>query len=109
MYCSARRTDGQPCKGQAITGARVCRKHGGAAPQVRAKALERIAAAFDPALAYLLRASRQKEITAAGVTAARDLLDRAGFAAVARQEVSGPGGAPIQSEHRIVFVDAKTE
>jgi hypothetical protein len=40
--CSARRKDGQPCGNYAIIGGRVCRIHGGAAPQVRRKAKERL-------------------------------------------------------------------
>lgn len=81
MQCSATsKQSGARCKRHAIVGGSVCKMHGGGAPQTRARAQERIAQAFDPALAYLLRASRQKEINAAGVQAARDLLDRAGFA-----------------------------
>jgi len=33
--CSARRTNGEPCRAFAIVGGTVCRTHGGAAPQVR--------------------------------------------------------------------------
>lgn len=40
--CSAKRTNGQPCRGYAITGGRVCRAHGGAARQVRAAADRRV-------------------------------------------------------------------
>jgi hypothetical protein len=32
--CGATRRDGQPCQAPAIPGALVCRRHGGAAPQV---------------------------------------------------------------------------
>lgn len=41
--CRARRKDGQPCGCWAIRGGYVCRVHGGAAPQVRAKADQRLA------------------------------------------------------------------
>lgn len=43
--CRVRRTDGQPCGGWAIRGGYVCRVHGGAAPQVRAKANIRLESA----------------------------------------------------------------
>jgi|SRR5690606_17209475 len=33
--CSARRTNGQPCRAWAVTGGKVCVTHGGAARQVR--------------------------------------------------------------------------
>jgi hypothetical protein len=39
--CTARRHDGQPCGRFAIVGGTVCTTHGGAAPQVRRKALLR--------------------------------------------------------------------
>lgn len=39
---------GQPCKRPAIPGGFVCLKHGGRAPQVRAKAQERLADLIDP-------------------------------------------------------------
>jgi len=39
VRCRAHRTsDGQPCAAWSVRGAYVCVKHGGAAPQVRAKA-----------------------------------------------------------------------
>ena len=43
--CSAHRKSGQPCRNWAIRGGYVCRMHGGAAPQVRAKAAARLEAA----------------------------------------------------------------
>ena len=36
--CTARRTNGQPCKAWAIDGGFVCMAHGGSAPQVRQEA-----------------------------------------------------------------------
>ncbi len=32
MKCTAHRTNGEPCKNNAVTGKQVCRKHGGATP-----------------------------------------------------------------------------
>lgn len=43
--CRARRRNGQRCKCWAIRGGFVCRVHGGAAPQVRAKANVRLESA----------------------------------------------------------------
>jgi len=43
--CGARRRDGQPCASQPMRGSTRCRMHGGAAPQVRAAAGRRLAAA----------------------------------------------------------------
>lgn len=42
--CAAhRKSDGEPCRGPAMRGATVCRKHGGGAPQVRAASARRLA------------------------------------------------------------------
>jgi hypothetical protein len=52
--CSARSSrTGQPCKKAAITGMRVCRTHGGAAPQAREAARRRMAFLVDPGLRCL--------------------------------------------------------
>lgn len=52
--CTARTTSGNPCRLPPIKGGTVCRTHGGAAPQVRAKATERrVEAAARKALAQL--------------------------------------------------------
>jgi hypothetical protein len=74
--CSARRKNGMPCGNRAIQGGTVCRMHGGSAPQVRAKAAERLAALVDPAIGVLARAMKQKKNVVLAVVAARDVLDR---------------------------------
>jgi hypothetical protein len=43
QHCTARKTDGEPCKAWAMRGTKVCRVHGGQAPQVQAAAAERLA------------------------------------------------------------------
>lgn len=40
-YCMATRRDGEPCGNRPRRGGRVCRMHGGSAPQVLARAAER--------------------------------------------------------------------
>lgn len=40
--CSARKRSGDPCGNPPVHGATVCRMHGGKAPQVQAKAAERL-------------------------------------------------------------------
>ena len=42
--CQARTTSGRPCRAHPIRGARVCRVHGGSAPQVRRAAERRLEA-----------------------------------------------------------------
>lgn len=81
---------GERCKRQAIAGAAVCRVHGGAAPQVRAKAQERLLALVDPALAVLSHAMRQKaKQLPVAVQAARDVLDRNNLGGKQFLELSG--------------------
>jgi hypothetical protein len=60
--CHAHRKNGEPCKAYAIIGGRVCRAHGGAAPQVRAAARERLlmARAYR-ALVILSRGPHERE------------------------------------------------
>lgn len=42
--CHAHTKAGKPCRGRPVPGAKVCRYHGGGAPQVRAAGLRRLAA-----------------------------------------------------------------
>ena len=52
--CTAHTHAGTPCRRYAARGANVCRVHGGAAPQVVAKARERLALAADTMAKTLL-------------------------------------------------------
>ena len=48
--CTALNSSGQQCKKAPIRGGTVCTVHGGSAPQVKAKAAQRLAALVDPSL-----------------------------------------------------------
>ncbi len=77
--CSARRTNGDPCKLPPIRGGNVCHKHGGSAPQVRAAANRRLSASLDALMAALLTiALDESQPVAARLVAIKDGLDRAG-------------------------------
>lgn len=97
VTCSARRTNGDPCKRPPIKGATVCRAHGGAAPQVRAKAQVRLLMASDLAAKKLIELmSSAKVPDAVKLTAARDLLDRANVVGTQQVEIR----AEVQSWER---------
>lgn len=75
--CTATRRSGTRCTNWAILGGTVCRMHGGGAPQVKAKAAERLRALVDPAITVL------QEILAdtahpQRLAAAREVLERDG-------------------------------
>jgi hypothetical protein len=96
MQCSAKRSNGTTCTRHAINGGNVCYVHGGAAPQVKQSARERIAAMVDPALGVLYNAMKIKEKgkpMPLAVAAARDVLDRAGYKATDKLVITGSGPA----------------
>ena len=85
--CKARRKNGEPCRNPPMLGSTVCRMHGGAAPQVKRRAQQRILEASDQAAYRLVQMMQDTKIPpAVQLAAARDLLDRAGLGA--KQEVS---------------------
>ncbi len=86
--CTATTRQGNPCKAPAVTGAMVCRMHGGSSPQVKEKAhrlvLEEL---VGPALVRLKQLVEDDSTPAAvQLGAVRDILDRTGYKAPARVE-----------------------
>jgi hypothetical protein len=66
--CTARRQrDGKPCGAWAIRGATVCRIHGGMAPQVQAKAKQRLESTSDYVAQAVAKALRDKGVKADGL------------------------------------------
>lgn len=82
--CRAHNRSGSQCGLAPTVGATVCKWHGGAAPQVRAKAEERIRALVDPALDRLAKLLEDQS-SGVALGAVKDVLDRAGY--VAKQQV----------------------
>ncbi len=74
--CRATNNRGNPCKFPAIPGGAVCRFHGGNAPQVRAKAEERLLALQHPAIDRMGQLIEQTEFPTVAYAASRDVLDR---------------------------------
>ena len=73
------KSTGKRCVRAPIAGSTVCRVHGGAAPQVRAKARERLLALVDPALCELDKLLRKAKMEPVRMAAVKDILDRCGY------------------------------
>lgn len=99
--CSAHTKQGDQCRRWSVAGATVCIVHGGAAPQVRRKAEERIRELVNPALARIARligddAEPGAESEAVSLAAARDILDRAGYGATHKLDARIEGDVQIR-------------
>ena len=83
IRCNGTLQSGKRCRREAIEGTVVCEIHGGAAPQVRRRAAERLIMIADQAAQMLVRMMEDTEVPF-GVRAkiAQDLLDRAGLVAM---------------------------
>lgn len=79
--CTARRSNGDPCRKQRVTGAVVCATHGGRAPQVKEKARVRLDMAADKLVKQLLHIAIDDPDIPSQVklAAIRDALSRVGI------------------------------
>ena len=88
--CTARsKRTGERCRAASMMGGNVCRVHGGAAPQTRAKAKRRLEQAADALVQRLLQFALDGRVDDnVALHAIRDALDRAGLGAKAALELS---------------------
>jgi len=93
---------GKQCGSTPPPGFTVCQWHGGGAPQVRAKAEERLRDLVDPAINRLEKLI-DATYDAVALAAVKDVLDRAGYAASHRLEHTGADGGPIQVEQDVTY------
>jgi hypothetical protein len=108
VRCSGTRPNGSRCKREAEPGAVVCDQHGGAAPQVRRRAAERLIMTADRAAENLVRMMENIEVPF-GVRAkiAQDLLDRAGVIATQVHQIIPSTEDPIMRFFQDAFSDRK--
>ena len=106
--CTANsRQTGKRCKNASIPGGRVCRFHGGAAPQTQRAAANRFAHLVDPAIDQLAKALRSENASVA-VTAARDILDRNGLKRISSPPETRALDLQKLSTDELVVLDAIT-
>lgn len=92
MQCTAKaKSTGTQCARAAIAGGTVCRVHGGAAPQVKAKAMQRLIDAAEDAAAELIRIIQNAESESVRVSAIKELFERAGIGEAQRVALEGEG------------------
>ena len=87
-----------PCKQPAIHGGRVCRYHGGAAPQVKQAAMARLMALQHPAIDRMAKLIDQETFPTVAYAAARDVLDRTLGKPKETQALEHSGGLTITHE-----------
>lgn len=85
--CTATNRQGRRCGKFAIPGGRVCRLHGGSAPQVILAAEERLKLLRVPAVIRLEELMNQKEYPSVAIAAVKDVLDRNGALGKAKETI----------------------
>jgi hypothetical protein len=95
--CSAHNRQGKRCGNAAMRGQRVCRYHGGMAPQSLEAARRRLRDLVDPAISAIATLIRDRNANIR-LAASRDVLDRAGLKASDRVEIDQQGRTIIEIE-----------
>lgn len=96
VRCSATNRKGERCENPAMRGGWVCRNHGGKAPQVMNKALERIRELQPKAVQVLEQLLDRKEFPTVQMAAVRDVLDRTEGKAAEQVRLTGADDGPIE-------------
>src|SRR5215217_7149024 len=106
IRCNGTRPNGGRCKREAEDGAVVCDQHGGAAPQVRRRAAERLIMTADQAAQMLVNMMADTEVPF-GVRAkiAQDLLDRAGLGSTQAIKIVPAEDDPVMRFFEDAFSD----
>lgn len=96
--CTATNRQGKRCGKEPIAGGTVCRMHGGSAPQVKLKAMERLMALQHPAIDRLTKLIDQEAFPTVAYAASRDVLDRTMGKPKETQALEHSGGITITHE-----------
>jgi hypothetical protein len=106
IRCNATRPNGGRCRREAEDGAVVCDQHGGAAPQVRRRAAERLIMNADRAAENLVKMMEDTEVPF-GVRAkiCQDLLNRAGLIATQVHQIIPTTEDPVMRFFEGIFND----
>lgn len=106
--CVAHKKDGERCKKSAIKGGKVCRSHGGAAPQVQRSARERFNDLVDPMINIAHRlvedAANGKLSASEQLQLAKFIADRTGFIPGKVVSVDGPASWELTLQQIITTV-----
>lgn len=86
---------GKQCGRTPIPGGTVCRYHGGAAPQVKLKALQRLEAYQDKAIDRLFELAEQTSFPSTAIAAVKDVLDRTMGKAQEKVDLNVTGDAEL--------------
>jgi hypothetical protein len=108
VRCNGTRPNGGRCKREAEDGAVVCDQHGGAAPQVRRRAAERLIMSADHVSRKLLEWLDDPEVPyRVRAEIAHDVLDRAGLIAAQVHQIIPTTEDPIMRFFEDPFSDPK--
>jgi hypothetical protein len=94
--CTATNRQGKRCGKSPIPGGTVCRMHGGAAPQVKQKAMERLMELQHPAISRLAALIDLVEFPTVAYAASRDVLDRTIGKPKESQTIEHSGGIVVK-------------
>lgn len=81
----------------------MCVSHGGAAPQVKERANQRLLALVEPAITALERIIRSGDSDGVKLAACRDVLDRAGFRAAVKLEAEQTMQVTVRYEEQPIL------
>lgn len=107
VRCTATNRQGNRCGKPPIAGGTVCRMHGGAAPQVKQAALERLMAYQDRAIDRLFGLVEQQAYPSTAYQAVRDVLDRTMGKPHESVSVTGKDQGPLEIIIRKPWADMK--